>query len=101
MTVNRPWTDPDDAPDLSSPEYHAKFAAVPCRRKAKTPTKVPKVHVGFRLAADVVESVKASGRGYNRRVEQALRKAGFGRHKASEEEGRRQALRASETTHEA
>jgi hypothetical protein len=30
------------------------------------------------LAPDVVESVKASGPGYNTRVEQALRKAGFG-----------------------
>jgi uncharacterized protein (DUF4415 family) len=38
----------------------------------------PKVHIGFRLAPDVVESVKASGPGYNARVEQALRKAGFG-----------------------
>jgi uncharacterized protein (DUF4415 family) len=38
----------------------------------------PKVHVGFRLAADVVASIKASGPGYNARVEQALRAAGFG-----------------------
>jgi BrnA antitoxin of type II toxin-antitoxin system len=38
----------------------------------------PRVHVGFRLAADVVASIKASGRGYNARVEQALREAGFG-----------------------
>ena len=30
------------------------------------------------MAPDVVESVKASGAGYNRRVEEALRKAGFG-----------------------
>jgi uncharacterized protein (DUF4415 family) len=37
-----------------------------------------KIHIGFRLAADVVESLKASGPGYNARVEQALRKAGFG-----------------------
>jgi uncharacterized protein (DUF4415 family) len=82
MTANKPltaadWTDPDDAPDLSTPEYQAKFAATPVRRgrpKAKT-TKVP---IGFRLAADVVESVRASGPGYNARVEQALRKAGFG-----------------------
>jgi uncharacterized protein (DUF4415 family) len=44
------------------------------RPKAET----TKVHIGFRLAADVVESLKASGPGYNQRVEQALRKAGFG-----------------------
>lgn len=35
----------------------------------------PKVHVSFRLAADVVERVKASGKGYNARVEKALSEA--------------------------
>jgi uncharacterized protein (DUF4415 family) len=49
------------------------------RRKVGRPKAVaPKVHVGFRLAADVVASIKATGRGYNARVEQALREAGFG-----------------------
>jgi uncharacterized protein (DUF4415 family) len=38
----------------------------------------PKVHVGFRLSADVVADIRASGPGYNARVEQALRAAGFG-----------------------
>ena len=37
-----------------------------------------KIHIGFRLASDVVASIRASGRGYNARVEQALRDAGFG-----------------------
>jgi uncharacterized protein (DUF4415 family) len=35
----------------------------------------PKIHVGFRLAADVVEGIKATGKGYNARVEQVLREA--------------------------
>jgi uncharacterized protein (DUF4415 family) len=49
------------------------------RRKLGRPkAEAPKVHIGFRLAADVVASIKASGRGYNARVEQALRAAGFG-----------------------
>src|SRR5271163_4940935 len=49
------------------------------RRKIGRPkARAPKVHVGFRLAADVVAGIKASGRGYNTRVEQALREAGFG-----------------------
>ena len=30
-----PWTDEDDAPDLSTPEYQAKFDAVPVRRGAR------------------------------------------------------------------
>ena len=49
------------------------------RRKIGRPkAEAPKVHIGFRLASDVVASIKASGRGYNARVERALREAGFG-----------------------
>jgi uncharacterized protein (DUF4415 family) len=49
------------------------------RRKLGRPkAEAPKVHIGFRLASDVVASIKATGRGYNARVEQALRDAGFG-----------------------
>jgi len=35
----------------------------------------PKMHIGFRLAADVVEGIRATGRGYNARVEKVLREA--------------------------
>ena len=35
----------------------------------------PKAHIGFRLAADVIEGIKATGRGYNARVEKVLRDA--------------------------
>ena len=35
----------------------------------------PKVHIGFRLAADVVAAIRAAGRGYNARVEKVLRDA--------------------------
>jgi uncharacterized protein (DUF4415 family) len=49
------------------------------RRKLGRPkAEAPKIHIGFRLASDVVASIKASGPGYNARVEQALRDAGFG-----------------------
>jgi len=48
------------------------------RQLGRPKAEAPKVHIGFRLAADVVESVRASGPGYNARVEQALRAAGFG-----------------------
>ncbi len=48
------------------------------RKRGRPKAETTKVHIGFRLAADVVESVKASGRGYTTRVEEALRKAGFG-----------------------
>ena len=41
----------------------------------RPPVAQPKVHIGFRLAADVVEGVRATGRGYNGRVEKVLRDA--------------------------
>lgn len=43
----------------------------PGRPKVET----PKVHVGFRLAADVVEGIRATGKGFNARVENVLREA--------------------------
>jgi uncharacterized protein (DUF4415 family) len=36
---------------------------------------VPKIHIGFRLSADVVAGIRATGRGYNARVEKVLRAA--------------------------
>lgn len=61
------------------PELIEAMKAFRERNKGGRPkVQAPKVHIGFRLSADVVESIKASGHGYNARVEQALRKAGFG-----------------------
>ena len=71
MTANKrstaaDWTDPDDAPDLSAQEYQAKLAATKVKR-GRPKAASPKVRIGFRLAADVVESIKATGGGYNAR----------------------------------
>ncbi len=41
----------------------------------RPPVEQPKVHIGFRLAADVVKGVRATGPGYNARVEKVLREA--------------------------
>ncbi len=45
------------------------------RRRGRPPAASPKQRMGFRLAADVIAGIRASGRGYNARVEQALREA--------------------------
>lgn len=45
------------------------------KKMGRPPVATPKVHIGFRLAADVVNAVRASGRGYNARVEKVLRDA--------------------------
>jgi len=45
------------------------------KKMGRPPVAAPKVHIGFRLAADVVQSIRATGRGYNARVERVLRDA--------------------------
>jgi uncharacterized protein (DUF4415 family) len=45
------------------------------KKMGRPPIATPKVHIGFRLAADVVDAVRATGRGYNARVEKVLRDA--------------------------
>jgi len=45
------------------------------KKVGRPPVEAPKIHIGFRLAADVVHAIRATGRGYNARVEKALRDA--------------------------
>jgi uncharacterized protein (DUF4415 family) len=45
------------------------------KRLGRPPVARPKVHIGFRLAADVVDAIRSSGRGYNARVQKVLREA--------------------------
>jgi uncharacterized protein (DUF4415 family) len=45
------------------------------KKAGRPPVERPKVHIGFRLAADVVEGIRATGKGYNARVEKVLRDA--------------------------
>jgi uncharacterized protein (DUF4415 family) len=52
------------------PHLHATL-----KKRGRPTVETPKVHIGFRLAADVVESIRATGRGYNARVEKILRDA--------------------------
>ena len=55
--------------------FPAQFASWEKNRGGRPKVEAPKVHIGFRLAADVVEGVKATGKGYNARVEKLLREA--------------------------
>ena len=45
------------------------------KKPGPSPAESPKVDIGFRLAADVVEGIKATGKDYNARVEKLLREA--------------------------
>jgi len=53
------------------PEIYAEWK----RGRGRPKVEEPKIHIGFRLAADVVNGIKAGGRGYNARVEKVLREA--------------------------
>jgi uncharacterized protein (DUF4415 family) len=72
-----------DVPEATDAEFAAanQFKEVfPAQYKAwkklgRPPAEKPKIHIGFRLAADVVEAIRATGRGYNARVEKVLRDA--------------------------
>lgn len=72
-----------DVPEATDAEFAAAkpFKEVfPAQYKAwkkigRPPLAAPKVHIGFRLAAEVVHAIRASGRGYNARVEKVLRDA--------------------------
>lgn len=73
-----------DVPEASDEEFARAvpfaqlfpYAAQSLKRQGGRPElERPKVKVAWRLAADVVDAVKASGKGYNARVEAILRDA--------------------------
>lgn len=72
--MNPEWTEDDLARAKPFremfPEQHATW-----KRRGRPAAPSPKVHIGFRLSADVVEGIRATGRGYNARVERVLREA--------------------------
>ena len=67
--------DPDgDAPDLSSPEWVAKFAGAKLQR-GRPKAEAPKKSTTLRLDPDVVAAFKSAGPGWQSRMNAALRKA--------------------------
>ena len=72
---NQEWTDADFARARPFTEMFPELARKLKMQGGRPRLERPKVHVGFRLAADVVEGIKATGKGYNARVERVLREA--------------------------
>ena len=62
------WEDPDDAPDLSQPEWAEKLDKIPVRRGRPR-----KVSTTIRLDADVMDAFHAGGEGWQSRINAALR----------------------------
>ena len=72
---NPEWTEADFARARPFAELFPKEAEKLRAMGGRPKLARPKQHIGFRLAADVVEGIKATGRGYNARVERVLREA--------------------------
>ena len=82
MSVNKnfmaeDWQDPDDVPDLSTPEWQAIIDKVPVRR-GRPPLDEPKVSTTIRLDADVLAAYRAEGPGWQTRINDVLRTALWG-----------------------
>ncbi|TRD15450.1 BrnA antitoxin family protein [Palleronia caenipelagi] len=68
------WSDPDDAPDLATEEWLGVFDAAPViRGRPKSPS--PKVATTLRLDPDIVAHFRASGPGWQTRINETLRRA--------------------------
>ena len=65
-------SDPDDAPDLSREGWPEKFAKATVRR-GRPPVATPKVSTTIRLSPDVIDHFRAGGRGWQTRIDEALR----------------------------
>jgi uncharacterized protein (DUF4415 family) len=66
------WQDPDDVPDLSTPEWQAIIDKVPVRR-GRPPLDEPKISTTIRLDADILAAFRAEGSGWQTRINDVLR----------------------------
>lgn len=72
----RRWRDPDDAPEItqdwvdSANLYHGKKLV----RRGRPPAPVRKVSTTLRLSPEVLEHFRASGPGWQTRIDQALKR---------------------------
>ena len=64
--------DRDTAPDLSAAGWPEKLAHAPVRR-GRPPVATPKVSTTIRLSQEVLDHFKAGGRGWQTRIDAALR----------------------------
>ena len=65
-------SDADVAPDLAADGWPEKFAQASVRR-GRPPSANPKVSTTIRLSRDVIDHFKAGGRGWQTRIDAALR----------------------------
>ena len=85
MNVNEDSThrdfDPKVVPDLSGDDWPEKFAKATVRR-GRPPVANPKVSTTIRLSKEVLDHFKSDGRGWQTRIDEALREW-IGKHGAA------------------
>ena len=77
MTANKKpmasaWDDPDDAPDLSTPGWQAKFAKAPVKR-GRPKAAAAKISTTIRLDQEVLAALRQTGPGWQTRANSILR----------------------------
>ena len=75
--TDNPWIDPDDAPELTDEWFQRAdlYEGERLIRRGRPPSAHPKKAISLRIDADVLDRFKASGPGWQARMNDALRKA--------------------------
>lgn len=83
------WVDPDDAPELDDDFFEEadEYRGDKLVRRGRPRSERPKEHITIRLDQDVLEAFRASGPGWQTRINKAL-KLFLEEHSASEAESR-------------
>lgn len=71
----KPWTDPDDAPELTEAFFARAdvFEGPKLVRRGRPPSAAPKRQVTLRLDADVLTGLRRTGPGWQTRANAALK----------------------------
>lgn len=69
------WTDPDDSPEWTDEMFERAdlYEGERLIRRGRPRSEAPKVAINIRLSPDVLERFKASGPGWQTRIDTALR----------------------------
>ena len=73
--TGRPWVDPDDAPELTDEWFQQadEYIGNKLVRRGRPPAAVTKVALTVRYDADLVAAFRATGKGWQTRMNDALR----------------------------
>ena len=74
-SIKTDWTDADEAPDLAASVWQDHIERTAKRGVGRPPALLTKVSQTLRLDQDVISTFKASGSGWQTRMNDALRKA--------------------------